>query len=154
MTDSMKFGPEWLRNMSNDMGTSSSGGGGGLSSGIGSIGGSGIGNVGGGNNNSHNYSYTAASNTSSNTLSSSSNNIGVNNFNNSNNNSSNLLSNLVSPRYQLAEFRYGREEMLSLFDKSIQIPEILPKFRKLFVEKIQCPLALSPSSEDEVVSNF
>lgn len=151
MTDPMKFGPEWLRNMSNDMGTSSSGGSGGPNSVASVIGGTG--GIGGGNINSNNYSYSAASNTSSTTLSGSSNNIGVNNFNNSNNNSSHL-SNSVSPRYQLAEFRYGREEMLSLFDKSIRIPEILPKFKKLFIEKIQSPLALSPSTEDEMVSSY
>ncbi|GAB0101008.1 hypothetical protein DMENIID0001_171250 [Sergentomyia squamirostris] len=81
MTDSMKFGPEWLRNMSNDTGT-------------------GTGNS--------------------------------------------------AQRHQLAEFRYGREEMLSLFDKNIKVPEILPKFKNLFVEKIQCPLALTPSTEDDL----
>uniref|UniRef100_A0A1B0CYM1 Uncharacterized protein n=1 Tax=Phlebotomus papatasi TaxID=29031 RepID=A0A1B0CYM1_PHLPP len=81
MTDSMKFGPEWLRNMSNDTGT-------------------GTGNS--------------------------------------------------AQRHQLAEFRYGREEMLSLFDKNIKIPEILPKFKNLFVEKVQCPLALTPTTEDDL----
>ncbi|XP_055688107.1 GIGYF family protein Gyf [Lutzomyia longipalpis] len=81
MTDSMKFGPEWLRNMSNDTGTGTG---------------------------------------------------------------------TTSQRHQLAEFRYGREEMLSLFDKNIKVPEILPKFKNLFVEKIQCPLALTPSTEDDL----
>lgn len=54
-------------------------------------------------------------------------------------------------RYQLAEFRYGREEMLSLFDRTIKLPELLPKFKKLFIEKMQTPLALIPN-EDEMVS--
>lgn len=52
-------------------------------------------------------------------------------------------------RYPLAEFRYGREEMLSLFDKNIKLPEIYAKYKKLFVEKIQCPLALTPPTDDE-----
>lgn len=55
-------------------------------------------------------------------------------------------------RFPQAEFRYGREEMLSLHDKSFKLPELLPKYHKLFIEKMQCPLALlPPSSDDEVV---
>ncbi|EDS31257.1 conserved hypothetical protein [Culex quinquefasciatus] len=55
-------------------------------------------------------------------------------------------------RYALAEFRYGREEMLALFDmKSVKSPEILANFKNLFVEKIQCPLALIPCTDDDVV---
>lgn len=96
MTDSMKFGPEWLRNMSSDI------------NGVGG-GGSGAGGNGGG---------TAT----------------------------------IPVKYHLAEFRYSREEMLSLFDKTIELLDTLPNFKKLFVEKIQPPLALTPSPDDEVVS--
>lgn len=55
-------------------------------------------------------------------------------------------------RYPLAEFRYGREEMLSLFDKNIKLPDIYNqiKYKKLFVDKIQCPLALTPSTDEEL----
>lgn len=109
----MKFGPEWLRNMSSDIG-----GGGGQS---GQSGG-GLSNMFGQNNN--------------------------NNINSGNNNNS--TSNISAPRYQLAEYRYGREEMLLLCDKA-RIPEILPKYKKLFVEKMNGPLALTPSTDDDVV---
>lgn len=56
-----------------------------------------------------------------------------------------------APRYPLSEFRYGREEMLALFDKNIKHPELLPRYKYLFVEKMQCPLALTPSAEDDQV---
>lgn len=46
MTDSMKFGPEWLRNMSNDSGTNGGGGVGGGMGGINTTGG-GVGGSGG-----------------------------------------------------------------------------------------------------------
>lgn len=56
----------------------------------------------------------------------------------------------AASRYPLAEFRYGREEMLSLFDKNIKLPDIYSKYKKLFVDKIQCPLALTPSTDEEL----
>lgn len=155
MTDSMKFGPEWLRNMSNDMGSSSAAGGGG----------------GGGTMNNNNFTLSTSTGT---------NNIGTHTFSNSTTAQQTTINNNISssstggggsnggtvggnggggativgqqqtPRYQLAEFRYGREEMLSLFDKAIRLPEILPRFKKLFIDKIQNPLALSPNTEDDV----
>ncbi|XP_076179792.1 GIGYF family protein Gyf isoform X2 [Ptiloglossa arizonensis] len=87
MTDSMKFGPEWLRNLSGDS-CNNSGGGGGTTS-------------------------------------------------------------LTTPRYQLAEHRYGREEMLILFDRNCKPPEPLTNFSTLYVEKTQLPLALIQMTEDE-----
>lgn len=57
----------------------------------------------------------------------------------------------IATRFPLAEFRYGREEMLSLFDKNYKLPEVYSRYKKLFVEKIQYPLALTPcGTEDEV----
>lgn len=53
-------------------------------------------------------------------------------------------------RYALAEFRYGREEMLALFDKNSKLPDVYSKYKKLFVDKIQCPLALTPSTDDDI----
>lgn len=41
--------------------------------------------------------------------------------------------------------------MLALFDKNIKHPELLPRYKYLFVEKMQCPLALTPSAEDDQV---
>ncbi|XP_043260032.1 GRB10-interacting GYF protein 2-like isoform X1 [Colletes gigas] len=87
MTDSMKFGPEWLRNLSGDN-CNSSGSGGGTTS-------------------------------------------------------------LTTPRYQLAEHRYGREEMLVLFNRNCKPPEPLTNFSTLYVEKTQLPLALIQMTEDE-----
>ncbi|XP_064537540.1 GIGYF family protein Gyf [Drosophila montana] len=123
MTDSMKFGPEWLRNMSaepstvgsnNVSGTAAAGG---LNSALSihSLVGGG-GGSGGGVNMLAGQGHTAAS------------------------------------RNMFPEYRYGREEMLSLFDRNCLLPQILPSFKKLFVEKVQYPLALTPSSEEEINS--
>ncbi|XP_048505447.1 GRB10-interacting GYF protein 2 isoform X3 [Athalia rosae] len=90
MTDSMKFGPEWLRNLSGD-GCSAGGGGGGP---------------------------------------------GI----------------LTTPRYQLAEHRYGREEMLALFDRNCKPPEPLVTFPALYIVQAQQPLALTPMTEEEARS--
>lgn len=54
-------------------------------------------------------------------------------------------------RYQLAEHRYGREEMLALFDRLYKPPESLITFPALYVEKAQPPLALIQMTEDETV---
>lgn len=62
------------------------------------------------------------------------------------------ITSLRPPRYQLAEHRYGREEMLALFDRTYQPPEPLSNFSTLFVEKTQFPLALIQMTEDETVS--
>lgn len=58
---------------------------------------------------------------------------------------------LSTPRYQLAEHRYGREEMLALFDRNYKPPELLTTFSALYVEKTQLPLALIQMTEDETV---
>lgn len=58
---------------------------------------------------------------------------------------------LSTPRYQLAEHRYGREEMLALFDRNCKPPEPLTTFAALYVEKTQLPLALIQMTEDETV---
>lgn len=58
---------------------------------------------------------------------------------------------LSTPRYQLAEHRYGREEMLALFDRNNKPPELLTTFAALYVEKTQLPLALVQMTEDETV---
>ena len=46
------------------------------------------------------------------------------------------------PNIKLAEFRYGKEEILALFDKSVKPPEELVNFGTLYVEKCQFPLNL------------
>lgn len=60
---------------------------------------------------------------------------------------------MVMPKYQLAEHRYGREEMLALFDKSVAAPEPLKSISGLYVDKLQLPLALIQMSEEETVSS-
>ncbi|KAL0277347.1 UNVERIFIED_CONTAM: hypothetical protein PYX00_004675 [Menopon gallinae] len=77
MTDSMKFGPEWLRNLSSEGSTQG------------------------------------------------------------------------APKYQLAEHRYGREEMLALFDRNVRAPDSLVKIQGLYVEKTQTPMALLSMTEEE-----
>lgn len=101
MTDSMKFGPGWLRNMSSEPAGSSS-----------------VYNVSSGGHNS--LPITQNNNTTA-----------------------------AASRNLLPEYRYGREEMLSLFDRNCLLPQILPSFKKLFVEKVQYPLALTPSSDED-----
>ncbi|XP_069695255.1 GRB10-interacting GYF protein 2 isoform X2 [Periplaneta americana] len=54
-----------------------------------------------------------------------------------------------TPRYQLAEHRYGREEMLALFDHMVKAPDPLVSIPSLYVEKIQEPLALQQMTEEE-----
>uniref|UniRef100_A0A0K8W315 PERQ amino acid-rich with GYF domain-containing protein CG11148 n=1 Tax=Bactrocera latifrons TaxID=174628 RepID=A0A0K8W315_BACLA len=129
MTDSMKFGPEWLRNMSADNTSSSL-----LSSG--SIAGGGTvmstsSNSNNGGNGSGHQSFEITSSVSSPVIS--------------------QFSYALAPRNTFPEFRYGREEMLSLFDKNYNMPEILPTFKKIFVEKVQLPLALIPSTDEELL---
>ncbi|KXJ76180.1 hypothetical protein RP20_CCG010226 [Aedes albopictus] len=42
--------------------------------------------------------------------------------------------------------------MLALFDvKVVKTPEILVNFKNLYVDKVQCPLALTPCTDDDVV---
>ncbi|KAH8256443.1 hypothetical protein KR032_007294 [Drosophila birchii] len=98
MTDSMKFGPEWLRNMSAEPS---------------------------GGSTSTTYSVNAVGGVNAATSAS------------------------ASRNFLFPEYRYGREEMLSLFDRNCLLPQILPSFKKLFVEKVQYPLALTPSSEED-----
>ncbi|GFU48802.1 GRB10-interacting GYF protein 2 [Nephila pilipes] len=53
------------------------------------------------------------------------------------------------PRYSLAEFRYGREEMLALIPKDVKMPNCLKQYPQLTKDKFQIPLALTPVTEEE-----
>lgn len=53
------------------------------------------------------------------------------------------------PRYSLAEFRYGREEMLALIPKDIKMPNCLKQYPQLTKDNFQIPLALTPATEEE-----
>lgn len=54
-----------------------------------------------------------------------------------------------STKFKLAEYRYGREEMLTLYQNLYEAPSVLKKFPHIFVEETQTPIALMPLSEDE-----
>lgn len=108
----MKFGPEWLRNMSAEPSVVSSNVTASVSSSL----------------SLHSVGPGAGNNLASHTQTTASRNL-------------------------FPEYRYGREEMLSLFDRNCLLPQILPSFKKLFVDKVQYPLALTPSSEEEINSH-
>uniref|UniRef100_T1GRS5 GYF domain-containing protein n=1 Tax=Megaselia scalaris TaxID=36166 RepID=T1GRS5_MEGSC len=48
----------------------------------------------------------------------------------------------------VAKYRYGREEVIATFDKDLKPPEIF--YKKLFVDKIQPPMALHPVDDENV----
>ncbi|XP_056635586.1 GRB10-interacting GYF protein 2 isoform X1 [Diorhabda sublineata] len=52
-------------------------------------------------------------------------------------------------RYQLADYRYGREEMLALFDKNVKPPVSLSNFKCLYSDICLQPLALLPTTDEE-----
>ena len=53
-------------------------------------------------------------------------------------------------RYKLAEHRYGREEMLSLYEPMSEVPADL-RDMSIFVLRSQSPVLLQPHSEEEQV---
>lgn len=55
------------------------------------------------------------------------------------------------PKYKLADYRYGREEMLALYVKENKVPEELQdkEFAAVLQEEPLQPLALEPLTEDE-----
>lgn len=57
------------------------------------------------------------------------------------------------PKYKLAEYRYGREEMLALYVKDNKVPEEMQdkEFAVILQDEPQQPLALLPLTEEEQV---
>uniref|UniRef100_A0A8C0JDE8 Uncharacterized protein n=1 Tax=Chelonoidis abingdonii TaxID=106734 RepID=A0A8C0JDE8_CHEAB len=55
------------------------------------------------------------------------------------------------PKYKLADYRYGREEMLALYIKENKVPEELQdkEFAAILQEEPLQPLALVPLTEEE-----
>lgn len=55
------------------------------------------------------------------------------------------------PKYKLADYRYGREEMLALYVKESKVPDELQdkEFAALLQEEPLQPLALEPLTEEE-----
>ncbi|XP_035828260.1 GRB10-interacting GYF protein 2 isoform X2 [Aplysia californica] len=54
-----------------------------------------------------------------------------------------------SVKFKLADYRYGREEMLSLFSESSPPPDQVRKHLTIFSKDIQKPMTMMPLSEDE-----
>ncbi|KAF5306842.1 hypothetical protein FQA39_LY00072 [Lamprigera yunnana] len=52
-------------------------------------------------------------------------------------------------RYQLTDYRYGREEMMALFEKVLRAPNSLTNFSPLYSEQMLPPLALIPPTGDD-----
>lgn len=51
-------------------------------------------------------------------------------------------------------FRYGREEMLALYDRSAEAPEELKHFDLLYQPRGKPPAALNNTFEEEMVQQF
>jgi hypothetical protein len=157
---SLKFGPDWLRALSSDSSTSAptspwsggSGGGGGtpgLSNNNNSPSSGGGNGFGGRESNHQGYHQRQSYNSGGDSYSSRSSYGGSSGYTAS---SSSSQSSASTNRFKPSEFRYTREEVLSLYDKNLAPPEFLPAFGTLFIEKMQPPLAFSQPSEDELVS--
>ncbi|CAG5132807.1 unnamed protein product, partial [Candidula unifasciata] len=55
----------------------------------------------------------------------------------------------MSVKFKLTEYRYGREEMLSLFQENSPPPDQVRKHLSIFSTEIQKPVTMSPLTEDE-----
>lgn len=55
-------------------------------------------------------------------------------------------------KYKLAEFRYGREEMLALVSDDYEMPLGLKEFQDIINERPVPPLAFIPLSDEEEVN--
>uniref|UniRef100_A0A3Q2YU34 GRB10 interacting GYF protein 1a n=1 Tax=Hippocampus comes TaxID=109280 RepID=A0A3Q2YU34_HIPCM len=55
------------------------------------------------------------------------------------------------PKYKLADYRYGREEMLALYIKDNKVPEDMQdkEFAAILQDEPMQPLALVPLTEEE-----
>lgn len=67
-------------------------------------------------------------------------------------NGTSTITTTVTTAIKMAEFRYGREEMLALFDRTILAPDPLKQIQGLHVDKTQPPLALLQMTDEETVS--
>lgn len=52
-------------------------------------------------------------------------------------------------RCQLADYRYGREDMLALYEKGLPPPQSLSMFPPIYSEQVLPPLALVPATDEE-----
>ena len=57
----------------------------------------------------------------------------------------------VGTKFKLADYRYGREEMLSLWNINSPPPDQVRKHLPIFSKDIQKPITMMPLTEDEQV---
>ncbi|CAG9782022.1 unnamed protein product [Diatraea saccharalis] len=119
----IKFGPEWLRNLAREGNTGTSG------------------------NNIQSAMSPNSANTGATGSSSGGNAASGSNSGNTSNTSQN-----ISPKVQLAKLRYGREEMLALYDRTSEAPPELKFIELLYQPRGKAPFALNNTFEDEIVS--
>lgn len=55
-------------------------------------------------------------------------------------------------KFKLADYRYGREEMLALFNENSPPPDQVRKHLSIFSKEIQKPITMLPLTEDEQVA--
>ena len=58
------------------------------------------------------------------------------------------------PKYKLAEFRYGKEEMLALFAEDLLKPKELESFEGIGRSRPALPMAFIPLTEEEQVRDM
>ena len=61
--------------------------------------------------------------------------------------------NLVK-KFKLAEFRYGKEELLQLFTQDPKLPSDMPLLAPICLAQPSTPLAFIPLSEEEQVCEY
>ncbi|XP_053623992.1 GRB10-interacting GYF protein 2 isoform X2 [Plodia interpunctella] len=132
----IKFGPEWLRNFSQERTAASSSQNQANSNctSSGEPGGSGASGGAGGGNSGSPCSVTSTTNSPSSVAASSSNSTGV------------------TSKILLAKLRYGREEMLALYDRTSEAPPELKYIEFLYQPRGKPPFALNNTFEDEMES--
>ena len=54
-------------------------------------------------------------------------------------------------KFKFADFRYGQEELLAMYDGTLKPPELLQKCSAVYVDKALPPVSLQDLSEEEEV---
>lgn len=60
----------------------------------------------------------------------------------------------LAKKFKLAEFRYGKEELLQLFMDSPELPVDMPPVPPISIENSTSPLAFMPLSEEDQVTDL
>ncbi|XP_022832773.1 GIGYF family protein CG11148-like isoform X2 [Spodoptera litura] len=120
----IKFGPEWLRNLSRERSARS--------------------------NNNHNVNPSSGT---SSMAGSSGGPVGATSANAQSSAASSSTNSTTPSKVLLAKLRYGREEMLALYDRNAEAPPELKGIETLYQPRGKQPAALNNTFEDDVVSN-